>query len=112
MTAAQRERQFKKQRVVECVRAGSTVTAAAQAAGVSVSTVARWRQADPMLYRQVASALADRDFGSRACRGPSAASFDAMSWLEAVQFIEEFLQQAEEAGELDVDLSDMDGPLG
>ncbi len=35
-----------------------------------------------------------------------------MSWLEAVQFIEEFLQQAEEAGELDVDLSDMDGPLG
>ena len=33
-----------------------------------------------------------------------------MSSQEALRRIEEFLQQAEDAGELDVDLSDMDGP--
>lgn len=101
MTTAQSDRQYSKQRVVECVRGGGTLAAAARAAGVSVSTVARWRRADAVFDRQIKQARS----------GPTEAPVYGISTLEALRRIDDIVQQAEEAGELDVDTSDMDGPF-
>lgn len=99
MTATSRDRQHRKQRVVECVRDGGSLAEAARAAGVSLSTVVRWRQADAVFNRQIA--LARWRQQTKGAYG--------ISTLEALRHIEYIVQQAEEAGELDVDCSDMDG---
>lgn len=99
MAATSRDRQQTKQRVVGCVRSGGTLAAAARAVGVSVSTVARWRQVDAVVERQIKQARSSRRAGGAY----------AISALEALRRIDDIVQQAEEAGELDVDLTDMDG---
>lgn len=74
MTATSRGRQQSKQRVVESVRGGGTLAAAARAAGVSVSTVARWKRADPVFDRQIKQALGSRRSGAARSRRTQARS--------------------------------------
>ena len=71
----------------------------------------RWRQADPAFDQQDTSALTGRAVGPQPRSGPAEVSVGVMSRQEAVQHIKDFLRQAEQASELDVDHSYMDGPF-